>query len=177
MRVLPRRILIFIALATLPLLAGVAIDLGSTQPRIDRVRALNDRRVELFERAEVQRSLEREAEQLARCIGVAALDSAVAASADEDPVAFLAAAIDDAGLERLELATQTSTEAAKIRRSRYAVRVRGSYAKIVSFIRTVEQAPEVVTVDALTITPALDSDQLEGRIDVSVFEAVMGDGS
>lgn len=163
-----------LGVAIILLAVGLVVDLGFTQPRVQEVRRLDSERRGLLDRLTARSVRDREAEQLARSIGATDLKGAIEVHRNSDPVTFLATALDDNKLTTIELGTTSSHNTGQLTRTRFSLRVRGRYNRILDFVRTIERSPRLVTVDALSIVEAEDSNLLEGRIDASVYEFSAG---
>jgi hypothetical protein len=149
---------------------GAAIDLGFTQPQRRAVERLRLQRADLLGRTAEINSRDSEEKRWAVYLGSADLKSALAERRGEDPITFLGDAIERSGLRRLELGSQAMGETDHLRRSRLFLRALGSYRQITEFVTKLEREERLITVDALTIQPAVESSGLEVRMNLSIYE-------
>lgn len=157
------------ALAVILLVVGLIVDLGFAQPRLREAKRLAAERVKRLEKVHQSSQGEREVQDLARCLGAEDLATGLAALRDTDPLSRLARELDRARLTRLDLSSQPSEIIGTVFRTRYSLRVQGSYGHILDFLRVLEQGAVPLTVDALSIAQVPDSPVLEARFDLSVY--------
>ena len=161
-------------LAGVLLLIGIVFDAGFVQPRVREIRRLRGELTSLRTQASQQGSMEGELTSLAKRLGVGDLNVAFTSYASADPVTFLGRLIGESRLTRLELSTQATTIVGQLRRTKFSFRVLGSYAQLTDLVQRLERSPHLVTVDALSIMPAVDAAGLEGRLDVSIYDPQAG---
>jgi len=161
--------LFFIVAAALLLLA-LALDLGFTRPGHDLVQALAVEQARVS--TEIGRTSARDIEhrELAERLGVDELGDLVTTTPPEDPLSYLGATLDRSRLTRLELTTMGTSSSGRLQRTRFTLRVLGSYGQILDFVRDLEEGPRLVTVDALTIETMLEQTALEGRLTLSIHD-------
>jgi len=92
--------------------------------------------------------------------------------ADLDPVVFVGRTIQQAQLVRRELSAHEIQEDASLKRSRFYVRVEGSYARMLNFVRILEQSARPVTIEALDIKVPLGGSSLEARFEITVHDPI-----
>lgn len=159
-------------LAAILLAAGLIVNVGFVRPGGGQIVRLMAARDEARIRLGQQQALDAEAQRLAASLGVSDLAEAMSGSALSDPVTFLGGLIADARLTRLELATHASADVGKIHRTRFSLRVLGSYERVLQLVQAMEESPRLVTVDAFSLQPAVESALLEARLDVSIYDPV-----
>jgi hypothetical protein len=118
--------------------------------------------------------MDEEAQRLAASLGVNDLAEAMSGSSLSDPVTFLGGLIADSRLTRLELATHNAVNVGNLRRTRFSLRVLGTYSRILQLVQSMERSSRLVTVDAFSLQPAAESAALEGRLDVSIYDPIVG---
>jgi hypothetical protein len=159
-----------VLLATGLVVGGVALDFGFTQPQRRAVEQLRRQRADLLGRTAEINSRDAEQKRWAAYLGAASLDAALGERRGQDPIRILGDAMDSSGLRRLELGSQATGETERLRRSRLFLRALGSYPQITQFVASLERDSRLITVDALTIQPATDSNGLELRMNLSIYE-------
>ena len=159
-----------VILAAVLLAAGLLVDIGFIRPGRGELARLKAAREDTRLRLGQQRALDEEAGSLAASLGVSDLAEAMSGATLSDPVTFLGGLIADARLTRLELATHASADAGSLHRTRFSLRVLGAYPRILQLVQSMERSSRLVTVDAFSLQPAADSADLEGRLDVSIYD-------
>jgi len=164
------RVNLFLALAAVLLGLGVVIDLGFTQPRIREIEQLQGRRSELLGQFAQQVATEREGADLAEILAIEDLSGAALTGSTVDPLTYVGGLIEVAGLRRLALTHEERRKTVRLTRTRLMLRVEGSYRQILSFVRALEQGARLIIVDTFSIEPAADSQRMEARMSISVFD-------
>ena len=154
------------------LAVGLSIDLLWTQPRAQDLETLERRRSEALTALSAVEHRTEEADQLAAYLGVDDLGDGLVSAHANDPLTYLTDSIKEAGLRRHELSTETAVKTSNVIRHRFFVHVQGSYPQIVKFTRTLEQAPRLAALDALVLAPVLGSNQVEARLNISIFDPI-----
>jgi hypothetical protein len=157
------------ALAVILLVGGVVVVGGVAPAGRREAKRLAAERVERLKKVQQSSQDEREVRELARRLGAEDLATGLAALRDTDPLSRLAEGLDRSRLIRLELGSQPSEIVGTVFRTRYSLRVQGSYAHILDFLRLLEQDALPLAVDALSIAQVPDSPMLEARFDLSVY--------
>jgi hypothetical protein len=161
-------------LAAILLLSGIVVDVGFVQPRLREISRLRTQMSDAKARVAQQSRQVEEVERLMRGLGVADLGEAIADQGATDPVTFLGRMIDEARLTRLELSTRASGDVGHLRRTRFSLRILGTYPRFVELVRSLEQSKRLVTIEALSLEPASEASGLEGRLDVSIYDPIPG---
>ncbi|MBA4377205.1 MAG: hypothetical protein C0395_00835 [Gemmatimonas sp.] len=158
-----------LAAAGLLLVAGLVIEMAFARPRLQEIQRLNDECASLQSRIQDQQRLESEGRRLAVHFDVAGLAELTARS-QLDAVAYLGQALDRSGLRRLDMTTNGGEDFGRLRRSDFLIRASGNYAEIQTFVRDLESGRRLVSIDALAIKTMLESGDLEGRFNISIYD-------
>ena len=164
------RLNIALGLAVVLLAAGLIIEGTVAKPRLRRLQALDAERTRLMGEIDQQRHIEAEGRTAAALLGIDSLDE-VAGMERSDPIAYLGSLIEASGLMRLGLNTDDRDVAGTLDHQRFTLRVRGDYRALQDFVQRVESGPRLAAVDAFTISPDMDGKDLEGRFNLSIYDA------
>jgi hypothetical protein len=151
------------------LVAGLLVDIAFTQPRLREVRRLRLQRDELLHQLGNVENREHEVKAIAELLSVDTL-AELRPAPDDDPLTFVGRLLEGSRLTRLELSTTGTSETESFRRTRFALRVLGSYGRILEFVRNLERGPRLATVDAFVIEAATGPEALEGRLNISIHD-------
>ena len=156
-------------LAAAVLVVGLAVYLSFVAPRIGEMRRLEaacaSLRTQLYEQAMVGR----EREELVRFLdreGLSVRDDEL----QEDGITYLARLVESAGLETLELTSGRGKRTVSSSTAPLGLTVRGRFARILDFVRTLEKSPRLVTVDAFSIEMIDEESVLEADFTVTVYD-------
>ena len=152
------------------LLVGLVVDLGITQPRARELRALNQRRAELFEAVREEAGRGRESQMLMRWMVADSLENRSSLDLPEGPVSYVDGLLAQGDLTRLELSALEETTRNGLQRTQLLVRVIGGYAQILNFMRHIEQGRRLVVIDAFSVEATENSRTLEARFSVSIYD-------
>ena len=166
-----RAALLLLGIATLLMIVGLAVELGMTRPRLEEIRRLEARQRTLAQQAAGEAARRQEIRDMAATLHVEDL-SELRGLADLDPVVFVGRTIQQAQLVRRELSAHEIQEDASLKRSRFYVRVEGSYARMLNFVRILEQSARPVTIEALDIKVPLGGSSLEARFEITVHDPI-----
>jgi len=155
--------------AGLLLVVGLVIEMAFARPRLQEIRRLTDECASIQTRIQDQQRLEGQSRQLAVHFELPGL-SELTSRTQPDAVAFLGQALDRSGLQRLDMTTNGGEDFGRLRRSDFLIRARGNYAEIQSFVRDLESGHRLVSIDALSIKTMLESSDLEGRFNISIYD-------
>jgi hypothetical protein len=155
--------------AVLLLVAGLLVDIAFTQPRLREVRRLRLQRDELLRQLGNLENRQHEVRAIAGLLSVETL-AELRATPENTPLIFVGRLLEDSRLTRLELSAAGTSESDSFRRTRFALRVLGSYGRILEFVRTLERGPRLATVDAFAIEAATGPEALEGRLNISIYD-------
>jgi hypothetical protein len=152
------------------LILGLAADLGFVRHQRAEVVRCALERDQLRLETQVRGSQAERRLRLARALGGMDLIDGLNSLGNLDPVEYLNGVVSHSGLERLEMATQASTQTERLRRTRLFLRVSGRFGQILAFTRQIEQGTTPVTVDNLSIQERAEAPgALEARFEISVY--------
>lgn len=163
------RLPVVLAAAGLLLVVGLVIEMAFARPRLQEIQRLTGECARLQSQIQEQQRLDSESRQLAVHFDVAGLAELTDRS-QPDAVAYLGQALDRSGLQRLDMTTNGGEDFGRLRRSDFLIRARGNYAEIQTFVRELERGRRLVSVDALAIKTMLESRDLEGRFNISIYD-------
>jgi Tfp pilus assembly protein PilO len=163
---------VYFLVAVLLLAVGLIADFVLVQPRLQEVRRLENQREQLMVQIAQQTQQDEEGRVLAHVLRLEDLENMLSASRESDPAVFIGQILDRTRLTSLGLTTGERSDMNGLRRTQVTLRVLGSYNRIVDFIRTLEQEPRLVAIDALVIKRLIDSASLEGRLNLSIFDPI-----
>lgn len=156
------------------LLVGLVVDLGITQPRARELRALNQRRAELFEAVRQEADRGRESQMLMSWMVADSLEKRTSSDLTEGPISYVDGLLAQGDLTRLELSTLEETTRNGLQRTQLVVRVIGGYAQILDFMRGIEQGRRLVVIDAFSVEATESPRSLEARLSVSIYDPAGG---
>jgi len=156
-------------LAAAVLVVGLVVYMGFVAPRIDEMRQLEAACATLRTQLHEQAMVGREREELVRFLdleGLSVRDDAL----QEDAITYLARLVKSAGLETLELTSGRGKRTVSSSAAPLGLTVRGRFARILDFVRTLEKSPRLVTVDAFSIEMIDEESVLEADFTVTVYD-------
>jgi Tfp pilus assembly protein PilO len=173
MQVRSRGVTFLSGLALLLIGAGAVVDFGMIRPRIAAVKQVTAKRLHL--RQEIVQSSQRDQrlQKLADFLHVQDKADLSSQQSGNDPLAYLAQMIDQAGLTRLDIGAGESAQAGRLKRSTFSIRVMGKYDRLLALVQALEQGPRFVTIDVFSIESTTESNTLEGRFSVTVYETAV----
>ena len=152
------------------LVCGLIVDATFTRSQLEAKRQLLARREALIAELRPIQMRERKVREMAGALGAPDLATAVQALQEKDPVTYLGRMVSSSGLVGREMGTEATTEEGGLRRTRFFVRVQGSFPKIALLVRRLEEGPRLVTIDALAIQQLEEEGGgTEGRLNLSVY--------
>ncbi|MBK6898958.1 MAG: hypothetical protein IPH09_06705 [bacterium] len=163
------RLPVVLAAAGLLLVVGLVIEMAFARPRLQEIQRLTAECARLQSQIQDQQRLDSESRQLAVHFDVAGL-AELTDRTQPDAVAYLGQALDRSGLQRLDMTTNGGEDFGRLRRSDFLIRARGNYAEIQTFVRDLESGRRLVSIDALAIKTMLESRDLEGRFNISIYD-------
>ena len=163
------RLPVVLAAAGLLLVVGLVIEMAFARPRLQEIERLTGECARLQAQIQDQLRLESESRRLAVHFDMSGLDELTNRS-PSDAVAYLGQALDRSGLQRLDMTTNGGEDFGRLRRSDFLIRARGNYAEIQTFVRELERGRRLVSIDALAIKTMLESRDLEGRFNISIYD-------
>lgn len=163
------KVTVFMGGAILLLVAGLVIEMGFARPLLREIAGMNEERSRMRTEILRQGELDKDGESLAAVFGLDDL-AQLGSQPATDPLGWLGKALSDSKLVRLDLTATGAEDFGKVRRSDYTVRAKGDYPSMQRFVRRLEAGPRLVTIDAFTIKTLYDSNDLEGRFMLSIYD-------
>ncbi len=163
------RLPVVLATAGLLLVVGLVIEMAFARPRLQEIQRLTGECASLQSQIQDQLRFESASRQLAVHFDLPGL-SELTGRSQPDAVAYLGQALDRAGLQRLDMTTNGGEDFGKLRRNDFLIRACGDYAEIQTFVRDLESGRRLVSIDALAIKSMLESSDLEGRFNISIYD-------
>lgn len=158
-----------LAAAGLLLAIGLVVEIFFARPRLQEIRALTGECAGLQAQLQDQLRLDGRSSQLAVHFGMPDLGT-LAQPPRSDAVAYLGQTLDRSGLRRQDMTSSGGEDFGRLRRSDFVVSAHGDYAQFQTFVRELEAGQRLAVIDALSIRPLLESRQLEGRFNISVYD-------
>jgi len=165
-----RGILAAFAFALMLLVFGVLVDFGYTKPRLDEMRRLEAERNSLLTRINELADRNSESNALARSLSRDKLEDIFDEVDGLEPVAYVGQILSATPLTRLEMTTTGTVGAGRLHRTEISLRVLGRYSHMVDFVRSLETGRRLVTVDAMIIEQVMGTRDLEGRLNLSIYD-------
>jgi hypothetical protein len=161
---------ILFALAVLLLITGLVVDRSIVASRQQEIRSLTGERKQLL--ASTSRAVKQDMtrQELTEILSVPDLAELASEPLPADPVVFLGQMLDRSELTRLELTTRTSGPVGLLHRTEFSVRVLGSFAALLEFLRSLEEAGRLITVDDLSLKRIFGHEDVEGRLNLSIYD-------
>jgi len=166
------RMNLFLALAAVLLAVGLTVDIGFIQPQLRQLRQLSLQRDQLLIQIGQGMDRSRNSQTLTRLLNVSELSLLLPAETDPDPLTYLGELLNESRLTRLELTHAGRTVTDQLLRTQFMLRVTGSYDRTLNFVRAIERGPRLAVVDAFSIEAIKESQMLESRLQVSIYEPV-----
>lgn len=163
------KVTVFIGGAVLMLVAGLVIEMGFARPLMNEINAMKAERGRIRTELVRQSALDKEGTALATVFGLEDL-AELGRRPEQDALGWLGRTLSDSRLVRLELTSSGAEDFGKVRRSDFTVLARGDFPAMQRFVKRLEEGPRLVTVDAFTIKPLFNTDELEGRFMLSIYD-------
>ncbi|MBD3237609.1 MAG: hypothetical protein GF330_12965 [Candidatus Eisenbacteria bacterium] len=164
-----------VGLASLLLAAGLGVDLLVTQPQVAQVERLARQHSQLLNAATQSIGEDRDQELLADWLAEGSTREVAIEAHEEDPVTYLDRQLRTSRLNRIELRREGTSRTDYLQRNKLYLRVTGSFAHLVDFVRRLEQAPRLTVIDALTVELIGPPNLLEARLNVTIFDRWRGE--
>ncbi|MDP6417865.1 MAG: hypothetical protein QGG80_00200 [Candidatus Krumholzibacteria bacterium] len=159
-----------LAVSALLLLMGFSLDFGFTQPRIGELDRMIRQLDQLREEESRMQGLQREERGLIRFLESQGLEECLSDSSDSGPAEFLGERLEAAGLERLEMRSTEISAGEHMKRTRFFLRVLGTYSSTLDFLRTLESGARLVSIEAIRVEAQSSSRSLETRLELSLYD-------
>jgi Tfp pilus assembly protein PilO len=165
-----RRMTAFVGVGVALLVLGLAFDLALTQPRIQQLRRLDGQRQELMRQLSERAAVAKNGKDLLEFATAENLGAGLLSTPREDPLTYVGGLIERAGLRQLELSGGGGQTAGGTVRSALALRVEGSYRRVVALVQALEQGARLATITDVDIEPSSDGTTLEARISLLIHD-------
>jgi antitoxin component HigA of HigAB toxin-antitoxin module len=159
--------------ALLLLGAGLAITFLQVRPLQRETRTLMQQRESKLKDLSARQAAETEARFLAQALRVTDLDEFARLAAGPDPIVYLGQLLDESGLSREELTSNRVVDSVRVRRTEFTLRAIGQYDQVVDFLRALERGSRLVAVEIIQVEKRLVHDDLECRLQLSVFDPLL----
>jgi len=150
------------------LVVGLVVYLAFVAPRIGEMRRLEAECATLRAQLYQQSLVGREREALVQFLDTEGLGASLD-SLQVDGLTYLGRLVERSRLETLELTSgrgrQTVASATQL-----GLKVRGRFARLLDFVRTLEMSPRLVTVDAFSIEMIDEENTLEADFTITVYD-------